>query len=72
MNTIQIVSNNYNQQNAHIIFYSVDNPSTPIDLGVHQIPYTRESQDVYGTYVATFPDFKNKQCSITINNDQTT
>lgn len=62
-----ISSNNYNGQTANIVFYSINNPDTPINLGSQILPYTRENEDIYGVYVLTFPNFKNKECAVTLN-----
>jgi uncharacterized delta-60 repeat protein len=62
-----ISSNNYNGQTANILFYSINNPSIPIDLGPQTLPYTRFDDDIYGTYILTFASFKNKECVVVLN-----
>jgi len=71
MPSIQITSDNYNNKLAHIIFYSNQNPSVPVDLGDNLIPYVRNDIDVYGTYQLYFADY-NKTCNITINSPSPT
>jgi hypothetical protein len=66
MQSIQITSNNYNNQLARIIFYSNQNPSSPVNLGDNILPYIRTDVDVYGTYQVYFPNY-NKTCNVTIN-----
>jgi hypothetical protein len=69
MSQALISSNNYNGQIADIVFYSVNNPNTPINLGSQVLPYTYTSidNDIYGTYNLTFSAFKNKQCIVVLN-----
>jgi hypothetical protein len=66
MPSIQITSNNYNNQLARITFYSNQNPSSPVNLGNNILPYIRTDVDVYGTYQVYFLNY-NKTCNVTIN-----
>ena len=71
MASVQITSSNYNGVAALITFYSVNDPNTGIDLGSQIIPYTRDGNDVYGTYRLNFIDY-NKICTVSISSSGTT
>jgi hypothetical protein len=66
MPSIQITSVNYNNEVASITFYSSSDPTTPVSLGSHTIPYIRTDVDVYGTYELNFPAY-SKTCSVTLD-----
>jgi hypothetical protein len=65
MPSIQITSTNYNDQVASITFYSSADPTTPISLGSHTIPYVRTDNDVYGTYELNFAAY-SKICTVNL------
>jgi hypothetical protein len=67
MPRIRIDSTNYSGQSGVVTFYSQNNPSTPIDLGLRLIPYTRNDSNVYGTYQIYFGDF-DKICYVVADN----
>jgi hypothetical protein len=67
MGKVLVSSTNYSGQNANIVFFSINSPHISVDLGVQILPYIREHEDVYGTYVLTFPSFKNKKCIVSID-----
>lgn len=71
MASVQITSSNYNGKAASITFYSVNDPNTGVDLGSQIIPYTRDGNDVYGTYILNFIDY-NKICTVSISSSGTT
>lgn len=71
MPSIQITSNNYNGQIAQITFYSVNAPTTAINLGRQTIPYSRSSNDIYGIYQLNFIVY-NKTCTVSLNDPTTT
>jgi hypothetical protein len=64
MPRIQIDSNNYSGQSGLITFYSINNPSTPVDLGVQNIPYIRIGDDIYGQYNIYLVNY-GQTCSVT-------
>ena len=66
MYTIQITSVNYNGEGANIIFYSVNAPDVPVNLGLNVIPYIRTGSDVFGRYVLYFPNYRST-CEVTIS-----
>jgi hypothetical protein len=68
MTQVLISSANYSGQNANIVFYSVNNPHIAVNLGTQTLPYTRDNEDPYGTYILTFAAFKNKKCIVSIDN----
>lgn len=65
MATIQITSTNYNGRTANISFYSVNAPSSAINLGSQSLPYSRTSNDIYGTYYLNFIGY-NKTCTVSL------
>lgn len=65
MASIQITSDNYNGRTANITFYSVNAPSTAINLGSQSLPYSRTSNDIYGTYHLNFIGY-NKTCTVSL------
>lgn len=67
MARIQINSTNYSGQSGLITFYSDNDPNTPVNLGVHTIPYTRAGTDIYGEYSVYFGDYA-QTCSVTAIN----
>lgn len=67
MARIQINSANYSGQSGLVTFYSENAPSTPVDLGVKTIPYTRAGTDIYGEYSIYFGDY-SQTCSVTVSN----
>lgn len=69
MPRIQINSTNYSGQSGVVTFYSANDPSTPIDLGLRFLPYVRNAIDVYGTYEIYFGDF-DKICYVIADNAQ--
>jgi hypothetical protein len=71
MATIQITSTNYNGQTAQVTFYSVNAPTTPVNLGPQTIPYSRSGNDVYGSYELNFTAY-NKTCVVALNGTTTT
>jgi hypothetical protein len=72
MGKVLVSSVNYNGQNANIVFYSINSPNIATNLGLQTLPYTRDHEDVYGTYILTFPTFKNKKCIISIDDPNQT
>jgi hypothetical protein len=71
MPSIEITSINYNGIAASITFYSANDPNIGVDLGSQIIPYTRDGNDVYGTYRLNFIDY-NKICTVSISPSGTT
>jgi septal ring-binding cell division protein DamX len=49
----------------------VNDPNTEVDLGSQIIPYTRDGNDVYGTYRLNFIDY-NKICTVSISSSGAT
>lgn len=69
--SIQITSTNYNGQTAQVTFYSVNSPTTAVNLGPQTIPYSRSGNDVYGSYELNFTAY-NKVCFAILNGPTTT
>jgi hypothetical protein len=66
MHKATILSDNYVGYAAQITFYPENNPSNPIDLGTHLIPYEYNTNYYYGTYELYFEYF-NSTCTVTIS-----
>lgn len=67
MPEILISSQNYNGKTVNVVFYSSSNPSVGINLGTFVVPFTYSSNDVFGTYEITIPEYDNKVCVYNVN-----
>jgi hypothetical protein len=67
MPEILISSQNYNGKTVNVVFYSSSNPSVGINLGTFTVPFTYSSNDVWGTYEITIPEYNNKVCTHIVN-----